>query len=248
MELAEAISVDGKYSYRNFLKEEDWSLRRPFEEIRDSIRSGVFDLDNEEFESLIVWIEYRSERKHSDYLVNAIEEDKLLLGLEEFYEFETKSSADGFIGLIGDFAGDIWWGRKSKGIVLEECLDFIIAYCGELSLLLERDYFDEQRIIETTTLIESVKQGPNHNQYNLAMAKINEKMDYHLETIRISGIIKKHQNLEAWNEEFLNNTQLTKAEDRVNEWLRKTLFYWDAISVKESLADYNGCVYLYYSY
>ncbi|WP_459210847.1 hypothetical protein [Aquimarina rhabdastrellae] len=258
--LPQVLSENGISSYQNFIAEHPYYSNGKsnnyvdYNEIITKIENDIAQLTKNEFWTICNWFYNKNELSYSHLGYKVFEEKTDIemrgCGIILFEEITSKTIVRKFHKVLNDYEIHLkkWLEFKTTHKEIELFLNYLICYTGELSLLLNKIYDEDnsKENIEIREEIKNIKTTDSSFYHDLALIQIEEEKPFIEETIALSN------ELTAYGKDTKIRIgmppDVTAISKRKDELLTLANLFYFGIRLKKDITEYQGFVFRLHSY
>ncbi|SHN41248.1 hypothetical protein [Chitinophaga sp. CF418] len=243
---------DDSFSYKQYLLEnqDKFEENLRYDNIISKIGENIELLSTEQLWSLFHWFSERTEKLYPniEYFSSdgKTHEEMRNYGLDLFYEFDTTSQVRYFYDLLRDYDGltDEWLGSSCRPDELNRVLNYIICYTGELTIFLNKYYYNHRESddenLEIERLIYDINSKSNGYFHNLALSELEKSMEYNNETMQLVAKLREFRADSNDKSSYTIPMEEYEIEKRVSRLINIACLLHTATSMKEEIENYDG--------
>ncbi|OQP45258.1 hypothetical protein A4H97_32590 [Niastella yeongjuensis] len=249
--LSALINEDDSFSYKQYLSENPESEEKiQFNNVTNKIEENIELLSTEELWSLYSWFSERIEKLNTDikydYLDDRALEEMRNYGLDLFYDFPTTTSVRIFYDFLRDYdtLTDHWIEDTCGPDELNGLLNYIICYTGELTLFLNKYYYEWEdgceENLKIEQLIHDINSTSNSYFHILALLEFENPLEHYNETMQLVPKLTEFRQANKDKSSYSLPTELYEIEKSVGKMLNVASLLHIASYIKEKIKNYNG--------
>ncbi|MCF6404480.1 hypothetical protein L3C95_16405 [Chitinophaga filiformis] len=258
--LSTLVKQEDKFSYKQYLFENQSNFKKnlQFDNITNKIDGKIELLSTDELWSLFNWFYERTEKLNPNIeyfsISDRTHEEMRNYGLDLFYEFTTTSQVRYFYGLLGDYDSltDQWIEDSCGSDELNGFLNYVICYCGELTIFLNKYYYKSHETddenLQIAQLINDINSKSNSYFHKLALSELERSKEYNNETMQLVPKVIEFRRANDGKSSYTMPMELYEIEKRESEIISVACLLHTAISLKEEIKNYDGQIIRLHSY
>ncbi|WP_298508245.1 hypothetical protein [uncultured Kordia sp.] len=251
-ELIPLLQASGSFSFQNFIKNSD-TYTRILENMNADIKKNQMD----DFFTIWDWFYKKARKKYPEIpeetLDAKVEMDMEACGFMYFNEIPSKTPVRKFHEILVDYEASIdkeidFISTKNE---LEDFLNYLICYAGELCLFLNRHYYKNDELetenVEIKNAIRKINRNDNYF-HKLALSNLKHETAYYIETVEMSKKLTEFRK-ETMNQKIVTlSEELTEISRRESDLLNKAGILYYGIGLKKDIKNFEGLILRLHSY